>query len=297
MIFFRITSLCLAVVMSFGRRVDSFLIRSPRSHPATLRTSATAAVNGSTPLTLQAAKETLVFTGDSVYKSDAISGCTQQQIMDFFSSPSTPVSLIGAGGKNEVNRYPTPLPSDVLELWHNACGNANSTYDSVFLPTEKDEVFASDAVIQFPGLRQVTTVLNGVKTRTDANGLPEYVFILIGERKKVSGSPPMVWIYNKLTGVNQDDPDPDRYSLRDATATSIVSIVKEDEDAFTFQIDIKLQIRVVFPSNLIKILPTTKEKMQQQGSAAVLKAVSNDIIASLADTRRKFIQKLQAGTL
>jgi hypothetical protein len=274
-----ITLLSVALLIC-GTKIESFVVRRPHF----LSTARVAT-------SLHAGKGTLIFTGDCVFKSEPVTGCTREQITEFFSKPETQLFLISAGGKREAVRYPTLTP-DLQELWTNTCDKTN-TYGSNYLPAVNDQAVAAQAIIQFPGLQLITTTLNGVKTRNDASGLPEYVFLVVGEKKSVSGTAALVWIYNKLTGTNKDDPD--QFTLPDATATSVVSIVEEGDESYTFMFNLEIQVKVEFPSALLKILPTSKEKMEEQGSAAVLKAVSLDIVDSLTATREEFMrQQLQA---
>ena len=267
--------LCHVVLLVAVIRANCFVgLRMPYSTPS--RPSST----------LHATKEKLVFTADCTFTSEPILHFTRNQLQEFFDTPETQLLLVSAGGKRQVIRYPTLTP-ELKQLWLDAC----DTYGSVYSPLENDTALASDAIIQFPGLRQITTVLNGVKTQIDANGLPKYVFILIGEKKQISGSPPIVWLYNKLTGADKEDAD--RFILNDTKASSVVSIVENPDGSVAFKFSIELQIKVAFPRALVKILPTTKEKMEEQGSAAVLSAISTDIVDSLTETRRAFIQQLE----
>jgi hypothetical protein len=45
----------------------------------------------------------------------------------------------------------------------------------------------------------------------------------------------------------------------------------------------------------VKALPTTKEKMEEQGSAAVLKTVSQDIKDAVAATRDAFLSQFSTA--
>lgn len=240
---------------------------------------------------LLAAEETLVFTGDYVYESDPVQGCTREDVISFFNEPTTQLFLISAGGKREVERHAT-LTADMKRLWLGVCEKFGSSLDQEDWPSDSDEAVACDSIIQFPGLQLITTVLNGVKTRIDENGFPEYVFVLIGEKKRATGPAPIVWLYNKLT--NADKEDAKNYILPETKAKSTVSIV-EGEDEFSFKFTIEIQVQVGFPTSLIRILPTSKETMEEQGSAAVLKTVSGDIVDSITATRNDFLKRLNAN--
>jgi len=180
--------------------------------------------------------------------------------------------------------------------------------------------------VRFPGLKVVTTVCSGVKLTTkqtrredkdnssnnnNINEWPEYEFIMIGERRSVQGPKPLVWIYNQLTGgggnkKNSDNQkakgNGDTDDMRDASfnpsstsARSLVSVVKQGDDddgdaAYAFTFDLEMQIRLEFPKALVRILPTSKERMEEQGSAAVLSSVKGDVVAAIAAAREAFVR-------
>jgi hypothetical protein len=233
-----------------------------------------------------AAKETLVFIGDFSHESDPIA-CSKEQVVNFLQQPETMLMLLGAGGKREVVVYPS-LSAEMNQLWIDACVKFDA-YGNDNLPSPSDTAITCDSIIQFPGLRLVITVLNGVKIKLDSNGIPKYVFVLIGEKKIASGATPIVWLYNRLTGAVKEDND--TYNLSDANAKSTVSVATEN-GSFSFKFDLQLRIKVEFPKTLLRILPASKDSMEEQGSSAVRRAVSQDVIDSINSTVETFLSKI-----
>jgi hypothetical protein len=79
---------------------------------------------------------------------------------------------------------------------------------------------------------------------------------------------------------NQNDKEEQSVSSFSRFYTKIIND-DEDESSVVFAIDSSLDIAVKFPSLLLKILPVSKEKAEEQGSASVAKTLMNDTGAAL----------------
>lgn len=138
---------------------------------------------------------------------------------------------------------------------------------------------------------------NNRATENRSEILPRYCFLAIGQKQSAQGLPPVVWMFNKLLGIKQegvDDNDDDAkegHRLNSDLSSlepmgpiqNMVSVqqqqrTNEDEDAgaarWYIHLNSDIQIRIEFPAMLLKILPTSKEKAEAQGSASILKTVS-----------------------
>jgi hypothetical protein len=148
----------------------------------------------------------------------------------------------------------------------------------------------SESTVQFPGLKMVNLVYSGVKARSK-DDLPYYDIILVGERKRVFGAPPIVWLYNSLTGHSAEKEG----VLRSPSARvqSVISVTdKEFGPCFCF--DCNVVIVVEFPKAVMKFLPFSKEKMEEQGTASVRKAVEKDIVNALDSINKVYFDWLTA---
>ena len=175
-----------------------------------------------------------------------------------------------------------PRDTEFDVLWNKCC---DREYGAENKPEPDDTILVADNVIQFPGLQLTNEVYNGVKRVVDpSTGLPTYKFFLIGEERSISGLPPVVYMFNTLTGANKKKSN----SLEtQAVAISTFRVTKNGGGSLLFTFEVSFRIVLVFPALLLKILPLSKEKTESQGSASVSHTLSKsveDSIKSLYDT-------------
>jgi hypothetical protein len=246
--------------------------------------------------------ETLVFTGDFVHLSDPIPKSRRSELAAFLRRDEAKHLLLSVGGKRPATRR--ELSKELLDLWVESCGDdGHGGYGEASLPDPTvDEVISSESIVNFPGLKMTSVIYSGTKLRTaggdgindNSDSLPSHEFVMVAEQQRVEGPPPMVWLYRKLTGIDKSSERGPKLSK--GRARSRVSIVETDDGtSLALSFATELQIRVDFPRFLVKALPTTKERMEEQGSAAVLKTVSQDIKDAVAATRDAFLNQLASA--
>jgi hypothetical protein len=222
--------------------------------------------------------------------SPSVPADRRSDLAEFLRQKDARDRLASAGGRKTSQEH--ALTPDLRRLWINSC---NECYGDASLPDpDRDAVVSCESVVRFPGLQLTSTVYVGAKLRCDA-GMPEHEFVLIAEQQRLEGPPPMVWMYRKLTGMTDHAAD----SSNDGTtpqpskghSKSRVSVVElDDGQSLALSLDTNLQIRVDFPSFLIRVLPASKERMEEQGSAAVLRAVSKDVVDAGNSTWDAFLR-------
>jgi len=98
----------------------------------------------------------------------------------------------------------------------------------------------------------------------------------------------VVYMFNKLTGMNKKGD-----SLKPSgVAASIVSLQEtagDDDENLVINFDANIKITVEFPAFLLKILPVSKEKAEEQGSASILKSVKPSLDQSLTGVYDAFL--------
>jgi hypothetical protein len=156
------------------------------------------------------------------------------------------------------------------------------------MPNENDVAVATNTDAQFPGFTMVTTVLNGCKRLEDSNGMPVYEFCLIGDRKRIVGSPPVVWLVRKLTGHSKKD-ESDTFQLSETKATSTISIVNHGKSSCAFQLDLQFKTTVKFPKMLLRLLPASKSKVEERGTQSVTKAILKDAGGAVQAVRDNWV--------
>lgn len=213
--------------------------------------------------------EQLRFVGRISTISSALPYNSRDEVVSFFKCPANRNLFITAGGKRECKMIPMTL--ELLQRWTNICQQ-----EGKLLPDETDEVFTvKTGGVHFPGLTLETSATMGIKLNEEALG-PIYEVTLIGDERKVKGLPPVVYLFNKLTGGGSGSGTSNNLST-----TKIFCDFGQEEASVIFKTNTTLIITVRFPSILMKILPSNKEKAEEQGSQAITKAVSKDVEASM----------------
>jgi len=128
---------------------------------------------------------------------------------------------------------------------------------------------------------------------------PEYQFLLLAEDFEADGPPPLVWIFNQLTGRGNkkslqpelpNDPHTIHTYLRvwASDAKSYKGDIKADR--IVFKASCRAEININFPSILLQILPVPKEIIEKQGNKALLQSMERDIVPGVNEFREAFIR-------
>ena len=143
-----------------------------------------------------------------------------------------------------------------------------------------------------------------------------YKFYLIGDSKRLIGSPPVVWLVRKLMGDETAEEDTaslssssQPYKPSETRGITQVSIYTQDDALSTrpissddtnkssdsqsasstvgFRVDIDCTVQIEFPKLLLRLLPASRSKVEERGTKAVRKAILQD-----ATTAVEAIQQL-----
>ncbi len=190
---------------------------------------------------------------------------------------------------------------------------------------DADAIFrVNTGKMNFSGLKISSNSLIGVKylkdgdiinsennndDNNDANNdnKPEYQLVFIKDSPIVQGPRILVWIYNQLTGSNKNK-NVNKTAAKDGSDTNTDENEKEqtvrafsrftyettpDGKSLIFSVESKLEVVIKFPSLLLKIMPVSKEKAEEQGSESVLKAMGKDIEAVLPKVRDYYLKTFE----
>lgn len=181
--------------------------------------------------------------------------------------------LISAGGKRAYSSL--KVTDELRSQYKQQCETVKVT------PSDDFEVVSViTGSISFPGLALTSCAKIGVQASSEN----KYEFVFIGDTREVKGSPPIVWIYNKLTGsggTDDNNSSSDGSNAGPKSLTSVTYRISEKNNTVVFQTETFLEIMVSFPALLMKILPTNKEKAEEQGASAIKKTLEKDVIASM----------------
>jgi hypothetical protein len=216
-------------------------------------------------------RETLLFSAEFDLKSDSLPSNDSIVVSDFLRSPTLRDHFLSGGGR--LKTEPIDWTPELENLWVDA---SERVYGINSLPRNKndDKIISSVAIIKFPGLKLTNTVFTGSMLLEDIDGFPYYRNVMIADRRKVSGLPPAVWLFNKVTGANPEI----EFNPVSGGVESTLSVCKDTNGDFAIRYVASVKIATHFPKKLMQILPASKEKMEEQGSFSIRKAIEKDIL-------------------
>ena len=134
--------------------------------------------------------------------------------------------------------------------------------------------------------------------------VPEYQFVLLDEDFEAEGPPPLVWIFNRLTGKGRGNMR--RHNLETSAMSDTPHLfhaflkvypsiysqrnIQKPNSMVVFHAHSHVEINISFPAVLLKILPVPKEVITRQGSQALRRSMKRDVIPGIRKFRRDFIQ-------
>ncbi|CAB9502913.1 expressed unknown protein [Seminavis robusta] len=132
--------------------------------------------------------------------------------------------------------------------------------------------------ISFSGLHVETTVQCGSKLieSDPVTGLPVYELTMIKDKTQARGPKLLMWIYNQVMSVVSKD------NSSDKTTTSLcrISLVEKNGGvALEFVSDFEVSMK--FPRFLLRVLPVSKSRAEQQGRSALTSFVEKGVVESI----------------
>lgn len=215
-------------------------------------------------------KSRLIFNANFNETSDKLPYDSSQDVYDFCITKECRNHVLSSGGKSVIREI--EVDDTLKKLWEEAAETWSGIETSPQLENG-DCIIASETSINFPTLKLLNTVYSGVKLVNDINGKPYYTIVSVADKRTPVGGAPVVWLFNKLTGSSNTTTE---YSPPGGRAKSYIT-VEELNDGYVIQFQAKVEIIVEFPSFLVKLLPASKEKLEEEGSASIYKSIDKDI--------------------
>jgi hypothetical protein len=220
----------------------------------------------------------LDFKGVFQVTSNPLPSLPDDKMTSFFENPTYWNLLVTAGGERPCEEI--SATESLLEDWKKACDVVGAQY-----PADNDVILSViTGGIDFPGLHLKNKAQIGVKLLQEPS--PRYEFTLIGDERTVTGLAPVVWMFNKLTGAGAGDKNSDNTTT---SSLSVISFEQGEDGKTTITADANISVTVKFPSALLKILPTNKEKAEETGGKAITKAVEKDLQASMKAFEEEYL--------
>lgn len=228
----------------------------------------------------------LTFSGQIVKTSrPLVSLDDKESLIEFFKSPAARDTLFVSDAAPVPIQPISPL---LLREWQ-----LEAQRLGVALPTREEA--ADQSVMQlcskgisFSGLTVETTVNCGAKLieHNADTGLPSYEFTMIKDSTSARGPKPLLWIYNQVMGLVNG-----KGGNQQKTTTSLCRIaLVEVEGGLAIDFESSFQVKLNFPSFLIRILPVSKGRAEKQGSSAVTKFVQKGVVDSLQRFEQSFLE-------
>eukprot|EP00980_Cylindrotheca_fusiformis_P022112 scaffold8995_cov139-Cylindrotheca_fusiformis.AAC.9 len=224
-------------------------------------------------------KSTLTFDIRVEASSKPVPLISHEKLLSFARSKDNRNLLISAGGKRPVKEF--EVTPHLLTKWKTACDQLGAKN-----PDKCDSIVeVRTSGIDLPGLQLESLAVTGIKDVGESQNKTIYEFVLIQHENKVRGLAAVVWIFNKLTGAGETD-EKDRQSTSSLSTLSYEAI-NDSEIVFTCRSQLLVQVN--FPSFLLKILPTNKEKAEESGQRSFSKALEKDVAKSMNEFEKAYL--------
>lgn len=263
----------MGVVRSTSQPMDNSLWLSANLHRCRLGTSLSSTSSRQDGASND--ESSLLFFAKKRYLSEPIKNDEDDDIKtklaSFLQEKGTIQTLLGGASENEVIKLPSS--SDLLDQW-----TLKSEMLGAKKPTSSDAAYmVTTDGIQFPGLKLVTKAYIGTSLALkDPSSFPELQLVFIKDEQFAEGF--NRWIFNKLTGGKKRS---DEGGQSTSSISRISATTDGVESGYRFSVDTQLQVNINFPAILLRILPVSKSKAEEQGSLSLEKLLDKDFNAVL----------------
>ncbi len=249
----------------------------------------------------------LKFSASYSYTSSPIylqrQNSTSSSLQEFFRSEEHRNCLLVGSGNMKVKKTSkmTKVRRSVFETrWNEEV----SYFQTSGIERSDEDVQMLELLVETPflifiinavALFGVKVVLGGEKEEHST----EYQFLLLAEDFEASGeSPPLVWIFNQLTGKGDQKilspkillHEPHRIHTYLRVWASDFKSMEGDKDRIVFKAKCKAEISFEFASILLQILPAAKEFIEKEGNKALACSMERDIVPGVDGFREAFIK-------
>jgi hypothetical protein len=130
------------------------------------------------------------------------------------------------------------------------------------------------------------------KSDIDEKHGPEYQLTLLGEEFHADGPPPLVWIFNQITGA--DKPTKASADHKIHGMFRFWATTKPDGNNLVFETKEDIQVNIKFPTLLLQLLPVEKKIIEKEASQALQKSLERDLPPGLKNFRDAYIRWLRS---
>lgn len=128
------------------------------------------------------------------------------------------------------------------------------------------------------------------KLDDDEKTSPEYQLTLLGEEFHADGPPPLVWIFNQITGA-----DKPKKATKDHTIHGMFRVwAKPSAKNLAFESTADIRVDIKFPALLLQLLPVEKKIIEEEASKALQKSLQRDLPPGLVKFRDSYVRWLRS---
>jgi hypothetical protein len=195
---------------------------------------------------------------------------------------------IGGSGTDNVVINPNPINSSLMEDWIISSKKVNAT-----VPDEQGFICkVQTSGLNFSGLHVKTVANIGAQIvhQSEHDGVTEtqLEFTYIDDEQIVQGPKILVFIFNALTGKDLEGSSSRGKGQRVQSLSRLYTTVSNN--TVVFHIDTNLDISIQFPTLLLKLLPVSKEKAEEQGSEVIMNTLTKDTEAMIPKLEEFYLQ-------
>jgi len=207
---------------------------------------------------------------------------SQISLSQFFTS-SQNRNLILSKDIDGVQNISSSIPpnSRLLQLWKQQSEGYDIDPSVDMTQDDSYEVLEVVTRTQFPGMVLKSMNIIGSKrifSNSDQQYDPsQYQLTLLDTKLEPEGNSPIVWLFKKIVGkeTNGISKQPMEEPRGSSFTTFTLEYLNDNEIQFTS--DAKLSVRVEFPKLLIRLLPVSLEKMEEQGSKSMQSTIDKEV--------------------
>ena len=226
----------------------------------------------------------LQFKASMMYQSDLVPFEHSQQVTRFFDTTESNFHLLAKGTRNSVAEINNQTLVSHLSHWRIEARNMGAEQ-----PNSNDKLLSVSVntpflvfVLRVQAMIGVKLLWHSHKSPTSKNEkvlLPEYQFTLLDQKFTADGPPPLVFIFNQLTGIQKTAKG--TYTQPNHALFTVIAKPSADFKSISFISRMTAELNIRFPEILLQLLPVPKERIEKEGSISLKRNMERDIPPSV----------------
>lgn len=239
----------------------------------------------------------LQFKASTIYKSAYAplpQSLSQDVLSSFFETDQTNFHLLAKGTRNDVKGVNKQKVETQLHRWAKEArdmGADEPSLDDTLISLTVRTTFLV-FILKVTATIGVKLLWHSLNSPKDGNCimLPEYQFTLLDQTFSADGPPPLMFIFNQLTGINRIVKG--TYKQPNHALFVVRAEPSADKKRVCFASRMTAVLNIRFPKILMKLLPVPKEKIENEGSASLRRNMERDVPPGVDLFRKAYVDWL-----